>query len=86
MGLRVHLEEDDDMADFERSSYRNADRVRRRGSPIPRNSKKIIEGASGWFQILVSVNNCNNLGNALIHFTFIIRRFHTVRNMTKNSY
>lgn len=57
MGLRVQLEQDDDMGDLiERPGYRNNGRVPRRGSPIPRNSnKKIVEGASGWFQVLVSM-------------------------------
>lgn len=68
MGVRGHVEEDDDMADYERPGYRNSDRTRRRGSPIPRNSKKIIEGASGWFQILVSKKFASK--SALIYTAF----------------
>lgn len=64
-GIRARLEEDDEMIELtstNKGGFRSADgRLRRRGSPIPRSArpggskgKGIVEGASGWFQVVVS--------------------------------
>lgn len=68
MGIRARIEEDDDMFEMTKGGDgegRNNGRMRRRGSPIPRSArpggqpqqkgKQLVEGASGWFQVLVSI-------------------------------
>lgn len=56
LGIRARLEDDDELMSIEAKS----DRMRRRGSPIPRSAKMtgkgrtLVDNASGWFQVLVS--------------------------------
>lgn len=67
MGLRVQLEEDDDMTESQltnKAGFRGADgKIRRRGSPIPRKLgggprgvKTLVAGSSEWYQVMVSVH------------------------------
>lgn len=61
MGLRTHFEEDDEMIEFE-NSRNKASTFRRRNSPVPRSArnnraKQLVESASGWFLVTVSIYN-----------------------------
>lgn len=79
LGLRSAMEEDDDMTE----------RRRRRGSPIPRSARgktKLIESASGWYQVVVSDHWIQRILSSKTAFFFVFaRRFRTAKSTTKIS-
>lgn len=59
MGIRACYEDDDDMAEILNAQNNRKSCVRRRGSPIPKTihhrAKQLVESASGWFRVVVSI-------------------------------